>query len=175
MASTVIEAQATRRVFFRPLGRPIRGTVDFTKPRRAAEFKLAEKWPEPVPGLILGVDLAGGSKYVRDPLYDSQHTAVRRRIEKEFRLGPQREEFTGESLATWLYWIGHAVGANKMRLIAGEIPTPIDPSFGDIRKHFIRNVVPSDRELLTDVLTRLGTAIETNTRLISTLIAKQSK
>lgn len=175
MVAKVVEFQAEKRIFFRPLGRPIRGTVDLTRPKHKGEYSLAERWPEPVPGLILGVDLGTGEKYIRDPLYDPEHYAVRTRIERYgHTLPPERERFDGESVVTWLYWLAREVKAGSMRVVAGEIP-PLESFDQKPRLHFIRNVQPSDQQQLAGTLAAMTKAIEQNSAVLAELLKKLGK
>ncbi|MDY0167441.1 MAG: hypothetical protein RBS80_12910 [Thermoguttaceae bacterium] len=146
-----------RQLFFRPIGKRVRGRVHLTG-RSEAERQIAERWPDPVPGQIIGVDTDTGEKYVREPLHDREHAALARRVRglgKE--LPPERENYPSESVSSWLFWMRRAVDSGTAKLLTGTIPDklPEEP-----RKNYITSPVKSRDGVLAEALTALARAVE---------------
>jgi len=172
----VLECEAVspngRRLFFRPIGRPIRGRMDFSTTRTKRAFQLQESWPEPVPGQILGINLDTGEKYVREPLHDNEQTNNRQRVlGRGLALPPERVPFESESLATWVYWLARAIESGDLRIVSGKLPSA-DSLDGEPRKHFITEP-PQDKT--ADMMGALTKAIETNTKIVRAFLKKFSE
>ena len=118
-------APQSRQLFFSPVGKTVRGRVDFAHVKSKAELSLRDTWPDPIPGKIIGINEAG-EKYIREPLHDSENTKLRMLIQSRgMVLEDERETFAGESIITWLYWLRRAVDAGLARILKGELP-PIE-------------------------------------------------
>jgi hypothetical protein len=167
-----VSAPNGRKLFFRPIGRPVRGRINFNDARTPAEFQRAQRWPEPVPGVVLGINLDTGEKYMRDPIHDDQYTSVRQRILRYgFQLPPANETFDSESLATWVYWLQRAVEGGCARVIKGELP-PVESLEGEPRKSFISNPRRNPNSGMTDALKAMTNALENQTKVFEALLKK---
>jgi hypothetical protein len=177
--NSVVEVEvcgpAGRQLFFRPIGRALRGRLSFADARTTSQFEQQRRWPEPVPGLVLGVNLATGEKYLRDPIHDPEHRAVQQRIAKYgFQLPPERETFESESLATWIFWLHKAVTAGLARVIKGELP-PLDTLEGEPRRHFITAPPRSPNAGMVEAFSALAKAIEANTHVMTAVLDRLEK
>lgn len=173
---TILEVQTrteqARQVFFRPLGRSLRGPVDFSSRARSKDdYENARRWPEPIPGEVLGINLETGEKYVREPLYDAAHATTREIITQKrgMKLQPQLTPVESESVTTWLHWIKKGVKAGVLRVIQGEIP-PEDKWVGKPRLSFIRNEQKPSTNQLAEAIDRMTSAIELQTKLLARLL-----
>jgi len=175
-ANQVVEvevcAPSHRKLFFRPIGRSVRGRVAFSAESQHASHK---RWPEPVPGIVLGVNLATGETYLRDPIFDPEQHNLRQTIsERGYRLPPEREEFSGETPATWVFWLQRAVEAGLARVIKGELPD-VDSLEGEPRRHFITAPPRRPDASMADALKAMAGAIQENTRVLSALAERLTK
>lgn len=172
MDANVIEIEVGddlgRQVKFDPSGKRLRGRMDFSKFMDPALNAKRNAFPEPVPGMIIGVNKATGQKYHREPLYDPDQKKNRQRIEaKGFALNEPIEYFESESVETWLFWMRRQVDSGKARLITGELPQ-IHEFEGESkpkkkskrpRKDFLREV-DEDPETMQSVLVRVADTLD---------------
>lgn len=167
-----VSASNGRKLFFRPIGRAVRGRVNFADARTPSEFQRAQRWPEPVPGAVLGINLDTGEKYLRDPIHDDEYTSVRQRILRYgFQLPPAREEFDSESLATWVYWLQRAVDSGCARVVQGKLP-PVESLEGEPRKSFISNPRRNPNANMVEAFNAMAKAVENQTKVLEALIKK---
>lgn len=163
-----VAAQNGRKLFFRPIGRAVRGRVNFAD----IDQKRAKRWPEPIPGIILGLNLETGEKYMRDPIHDDEYTSVRQRIlHNGYQLPPSREEFDSESLATWVYWLQRAVDGGCARVIKGQLPA-VESIEGEPRKSFISNPRRNPNANMAEAFSAMAKAVENQTKVLEALIKK---
>jgi hypothetical protein len=142
-----IASSLGRALFFLPLNRTLRGRLDLNAIRQARD--LADKFPSPLPGLVLGLDTDNGSAWLRDPLYDAEHASSRDALSKMgFGFGPAREEFQSVDLPTWAYWLRQAVAGGHARVISGEVPNVE----GLVRKTVLRSAKPEKDQQIDRLL-----------------------
>lgn len=138
---------ANADLFYLPLGKRLRGKVDFLKVNEAEAIKLAREYPQGIPGQRLVIDTEAGTAAVVEPLHEPQHAAVREKVAaKGFGLPPAREEAAGVDVPTAVYWLKRAVDSGLARLVRGGIPK-VD---GKPRKRFMTtgdDPAEDDREL----------------------------
>jgi hypothetical protein len=176
--TSILEVQVntdrSRRVFFRPLGRALRGPADFSTARSKSDFDQAKRWPERIPGQVLGINFQTGEKYIREPLHDSEQITNKQRIEgRGLKLPPIRELITSESVGTWLYWIKNGVRDGHLKITAGEIP-PESEWPDKPRRSFIRNE-NTPQTGFADAIDRLTAAIELQTKLFARILETKSR
>ncbi len=112
-------------LFFLPLGRVLRGRVDFNAlaAKDRGMYDLAQKWPEPLPGMRIKLDAESQSAELRDGIYDTDQAANRDRIAKAgMKLGPAVERFEKVDTATWAHWLRAAVASGSARVASGILP-----------------------------------------------------
>lgn len=169
------------QLYFAPIGRPLRGFVDFTTARSKSALALRDTWPEPVPGKIIGID-ANGRKYVREPLHDKDHAKVRQRILNSGHVLPdEREDFESDTAVTWLYWMRRAVDAGLARVVKGDLP-PVDQieterkatwDNSKPRKDFIfAPPAQTASDKLAEAVEQLASNIADNTAVLKKLLEK---
>lgn len=121
MLEIEIRSANNEGLFFFPLRRKLRGRLDCAKLRGRSAADLRDKFPDAIPGVVVGFD--GTSAYVRDPLHDDEHRAVRAKlVAAGYRLGPAREEFSNVDSATWAHWLNRAVEAGYAKVLSGKLP-----------------------------------------------------
>lgn len=146
--------------YFRPLGRRLRGRFDAH--RVAGDTgRLVQRWPDPIPGQRIGVDVAAGEGFIEESLHDPQHAAVKSKAEKVGAVGPPRETFAGVHVPTWLFWLRQAVEAGIARIVQGTLPEKIEGA----QTEFI-----TQRQ--TDPVERLAVAMERQNELLLKLLNK---
>lgn len=162
-----------QQLVFAPIGRSLRGYVDFSQAKSKSAMSLRDRWPDPIPGQVLGIG-EDGAKYVREPLYEPRYSATRKRIDARcVELPPERETFDSETAETWLYWLRRAVDSGLARIIKGELPA-IESFPADVKKDFIfapRKSGPS----LAESLDKMAEAIAANTAVLGELLKKLAK
>jgi len=119
MVEIEVSSSLGQSLFFLPLNRVLRGRLMLDAIKHARD--LSDKYPHPIPGLVIGLDPASAKAWVRDPLYDTEHSAARAQL-ASFAMGPAREEFNSVDVATWAYWLRNAVASGSARVVCGEIP-----------------------------------------------------
>src|SRR5579862_5889127 len=100
-----IDGAANEQLFFAPLQRRIRGKFDLNRVAEPLARMKTREWPQPIPGQRLGIDLETGQGYLTEPLHESANGAIKERILRTAKLGPEREAFASVHVPTWLYWI----------------------------------------------------------------------
>ncbi|MBS0208726.1 MAG: hypothetical protein JSS27_07210 [Planctomycetes bacterium] len=158
----LIEVEVLQPLHFQPLGRKVRGHFDIREVARhdkdAAE--LFNKWPEPIPGQVLGIDLAKGEAYLAEPLRQPQHAPLRERLERLGKIGPERQTFAGASAATWLFWLRRIVESGAAKLTRGTFPQSLP---GTPQTDFLTIKQP-------DPIDRLAAALERQNELMQKLL-----
>jgi hypothetical protein len=140
---------------FMPIARTVRGRFDFRRVTEPQALLLTVKYPEPIPGQRLGLDLDAGEGFIAEPLHEPAHKGTRATIEKDgFALPPAKETFPVQKAdyPTWLYWLKRAVESGLCKLVRGELPAKIE---GKPRKQFITTPHVDKREKTIDRLTAL--------------------
>jgi hypothetical protein len=114
-------------------------------------YDLSIKFPQPIPGLVVGFDSEAGKAWLRDPLHEPAHAETRAKIEAAgFAIGPKREEFTSVDGPTWAFWLANSVKAGAAKIVNGSLPEVV----GEPRMDVISR--PQSRErTLVDKLTGL--------------------
>lgn len=139
--------EANADLFFLPLGKRLRGKVDFLKVNEAEAIKLAREYPTGIPGQRLVIDTEAATAAVVEPLHEPQHAAVREKVAaKGFGLPPAREEAAGVDVPTCLFWARRAVEGGLAKVVRGSIPKVE----GRARKRFMTtsdDPAEDDREL----------------------------
>lgn len=119
-----IASPQNRQYFFPPVGKPLRGRIDFSLSRTKTNEARRQVWPEVIPGMILGMSPDGKSMYLREPLYDEEHAKIRKKAEGKGQfLGEKLQEFQGHTPRTWAYWMARAVESGAARVVKGNLPT----------------------------------------------------
>jgi hypothetical protein len=139
---------ANADLFYLPLGKRLRGKVDFLKVNEAEAIKLAREYPQGIPGQRLVIDTEAATAAVVEPLHEPQHAAVREKVAaKGFGLPPAREEAAGVDVPTCLFWARRAVEGGLAKVVRGSIPKVE----GRARKRFMTtpdaDPAEDDREL----------------------------
>ena len=119
-----------KHLYFPPLSRQIRGTVDFRRiaDRDPGALQMSRDWGT-VPGEVLGIDREG-KVYVREPLHDAGHKRLKERIERAgMRLQDEVTTFDAADLARVLWTIKRAVDGGIATILKGRLPEtmPEDP------------------------------------------------
>lgn len=111
-------------LFFHATDSRLRGRFDARLlPAGRGSAVLAQGWPEPIPGQVIGIDPAKGEAWIRDRLYEPQFQALRRKIEKlGFGLPPERVDFSKPHMPTWQFWMARAVESGAAVVLAGQLP-----------------------------------------------------
>lgn len=167
-----IRSRAGSQVYFRPIGRPVRGYIDTAEFRTDIGQALKKVWAEPVAGQVLGVNFGTGEKYLREPLHDPKHRFVKEKIEgKGLRIPEPMESFKSENMATWLYWMKRAVESGDAELIEGEFPS-LDSLNEPIRKTFVTNTPPpsSEATMVAEAFQAFTKVLERNNELLAKLV-----
>lgn len=84
--------------------------------------EAAREWPTPIPGTRLGVDVAAGTAYIKEPLHELNELTNRTKILRKHTLPPPREDLPNVDVPTFLFWLRAAVKAGCARLISGKLP-----------------------------------------------------
>ncbi len=170
------------QLFFSPIGKALRGHVEFSRYKSKCSSSAGDYWKDPIPGMVIGID-ASGAKYVREPLHDKDQFANRQRIAKRgFELPPEREAYESESLLTWLYHMRRAVDAGLARVLNGELPVieELDPPTtrkladpGKPRKNFMfAEPEESSNDRLAKVFQGMTESLAANTAVMQKLLEK---
>lgn len=156
-------------VFFPPISEAVRGEFDAARLRSRVSSNIVDRWPEVVPGQIIGIDFDTDERYVRDPLYDDAHVNVRQRvISMGYQIPEMKKVFAGESVSTWVWHLRQLVACGYGRIITGAIPA--QELFSDApKKNFIAEEQEDPNKRLTDVLLALGKAVTHQTQLLEKL------
>ncbi len=79
------------------------------------------KWPDQIPGQILGVNVETGVGYIVDPLHDPANELLKAKVEKSLgKVPPAREDFRDIDMATWLHFIKKAVHSGNCATCAWQ-------------------------------------------------------
>lgn len=148
-------------MWFAPLQRTLRGRID-VRELVEADAAVLRAWPDPIPGQRVGLT-AEGVGFVRDPLHDPGHAALKARIEAlGLKLPPAREDFPDTHAPTWLYWLKQALDSGLARVTQGQLPDRIE---GRPRKRFVAPEVDDPQEA------RIRRLEEQNRALVTILLA----
>lgn len=148
------DAENNGSYHFRPAQRSLRGRFDAVRLPDAG--KVRTRFPRPIPGQRLGFNFATNECYIREPLYDAEHAAVRKELEKNWRLEPERQLLPVDA-ATFVYWTQEAMKAGKLRPVMGQFPTKVA---GEPTKRFRFVEEPSEVAQLTSEFRRLADLLE---------------
>ena len=159
-------------LYFAPLQRRLRGRFDLRDMKEPEAGKLSHQWPDPIPGVRVGIDIEAAAGFVRDPLHDPDQAANRARIAQAgYALPPAREDFQQIDKATWVFWLALAQKAGLVRLTQGELPAVqgkpqtlfVIPAQEDPRDKTLKSLVallyakltPKEREAYDQILSTL--------------------
>jgi hypothetical protein len=141
---------------FMPLWRSIRGRFDFNRMGEREAKLMTIKFPDPIPGQRLGIDLDAGEGYIVEPLHHPEHRKIRETLAKDGYPGlePERAIFPlqKEDHATWLYWMKRAVDGGLAKLVRGKLPDRIE---GKPRKNFVTKPRIDPRDKMIERLTAI--------------------
>jgi len=157
---SVIEIEVkgqNRDLYFEPLGERLRGELDFQKIREPQARLLADRWPNPIPGVHLRLDTNTGVGSILDPLYDEQFRATREQIEKQFKLGPAETTFEEVHVPTWIDRMQRAVKAGHAKLVKGEFPAKLP---GKPIDRFLTMDEPTAADRQMEVMEKLAIALD---------------
>jgi hypothetical protein len=162
-----VDGEHNECLAFRPLpGVVIRGRFDLNRiPEPMARLESA-KWPKPIPGQLLGIDVEGVG-YLGEPLHAPEHAPIREKIEKAgMRLAPECQTFEGIDAQAWLYWMARAVRSGVAQVTKGQLPDILPEG---VRKNFI---MAEPRQNDSD---RMTAAIERQNDLMAKLLERMAK
>jgi hypothetical protein len=182
VTNTAVEIEVSgpnaMRLQFEPIGRSLRGAVDFSTLRTHDANDQRTRWPDPVPGKVIGV-AADGQKYIREPLHEAKYDKLRKQISNRgFLIPEERETFDSETAITWRYWMRRAVDAGYARIIKGSLPEiaefeppkpPADPS--KPRKNFLL-AETDNKNPLAESLDKLAASVAAQTVVMMKLLEK---
>lgn len=167
-----IDTPKNGELFFRPISRRVRGTFDSKRLSFGRNDAMA-KWPDQIPGQILGVNVETGVGYIVDPLHDPANELLKAKVEKSLgKVPPAREDFRDIDMATWLHFIKKAVHSGTARLVRGSLPDVLP---GKPRLDFITKTRKPLADALTEVLDRFAAAMERQADALEQIVAKSTK
>jgi hypothetical protein len=118
-----VDHELGRSLDFFPIGRQLRSRLDFKQMRSEHSAGLLKKFPDPIPGQIIGINPSLQKGWIREPLHDARYAAMRKQIEKaEFDLAPEITEIANVDVPTWLFWLRRALDAKCVRVLSGKVP-----------------------------------------------------
>jgi hypothetical protein len=180
MRSELLEIEmdaANRDVFFKPLGRNLRGRFDMSKCKESGARDYMDRYPVPLPGMRVTLDPAAGVAAIIDPLYDVEFRAARDSVEKKHRLATERESVdvsAPNTLATWVRELGRLVQSGLARIVRGTLPTVP----GEPKLHFLTKPRASQTERLAIAFERFTAEQARQTdallSLVTSLAAKKA-
>lgn len=140
-------------VTFGPLGRKLRGRVDFSSVERPEAPKRHREWgSKAIPGQIIGVDPANGVGYLREPVH--QDKTQKERALKQYKLAPEVETFEGINVERWLRAIGRLIESGFAKVLKGTPPEvkPIveKPTCIELLAASTYAALPDDRTVVAD-------------------------
>lgn len=139
----------------------IRGRFDLNRAPEPEAKRVMNRWPVPIPGQRLQVNLDTGAAAIVDPLHEPEHAATKKTAEDSgFRIAPAREEFAKVHLPTWLFYIKRAVEAGIAQVLQGEIP---DDLGGEPKTHTVNR---PQKDKATEGLEKM---VEANTKTMNNL------
>ena len=169
----IVEANvvANRNLDFPPLGKQVRGRFDVMK--LAGEIgPLRTKFPTPIPGQRLAVDVKGGVGYLLEPLHDDEHAPIKEQIQKTAKVPPAVQTFDDIDVPTWCYWIDEIVKQHLAEIVDGQIPR-YDVKKVQHRFHSVEQPDPTER--LADAIERQADAIERQGTLMLRVLERLGK
>ena len=160
-ADVILEVDGGRNdaFYLPPLGERLRGRFD---PLRMTDpGPLRQRFPQPIPGQRIGLDVRARKAYVLEPLHDDENATVREQVEKVGKLPPPVKEIEGIDPATWIAWLRWGLEAGVLRVVEGKMPTVE----GTPRVRFVGVDQP-------DPIDRLVHALEDQAALLRQLLRK---
>jgi len=158
-----IDGEQNQNVYFRPLLRKVRGRFDLHRCREPNAGKLHAKWPQPIPGQRLELNLDSGEAFVVEPLWEEKFAALRETIEASGQKLTDERQAVKADVSTWIYWLKSLVETGKAKLLSGSFPR-LD-SEPQKRFHSIEQPDPLDR---------LAAAIEKQSELLAKLVSQKT-
>jgi hypothetical protein len=125
---------------FLPLGRTIRGRMDFTRELHAESIKVGrEDFPKGIPGQRLTLNMDCGptgdaEATITDPI--PKDDALMKQLKKRNMQPPtEKETFPvhKDLIPSWLYWLKRGVEAGFVKVLRGKLPDKVD---GKVIKRF---------------------------------------
>ncbi len=117
-----VDGPRNESLAFPPLQCRIRGRCDVNRIPESHAKELLNKWPEPIPGQRIRLDLDTGEIAIIDGLYAPEYRRMRERIAKGWELPPEKEIRKGVDVASCLYYMIEAVKAGYAKVTAGSLP-----------------------------------------------------
>ncbi len=149
-------------LWFLPLDRRIRGRFDAAKLPEPSGA-LMRRFPQPIPGQRIGLNVGARTGFVDEPLRDPEHAAVRKECEKAGAI-PERQEFSDIDVATWVHHLKGGVAAGKAHLVQGELPEKVE----GVPKLSLVSTPPKDP------IDKLVSALERQNELLAKLLAQRA-
>lgn len=146
-----------RNLFFEPLGKTVRGELDFQKVKEPQARLQADRWSGPIPGQRISIDSKAGIGKISDPLHTDAYKPVREQITKNYRLPPAEEEFDNAHVPSWLDRMKRAVDAGHATITKGQFPDKLP---GKPIKRFLTMDEPTEQDKQTAVFDRLASAMD---------------
>lgn len=159
-----IDGEHNEQLYFRPIGRTVRGRFDLMRLGEPQARVKASQWPV-IPSQRIGID-DNGKGFIEEPLHDTEFETVREKILAEgMKLEPQRQTFDDVHEATWLHYLKQAVDAGIAKIVSGKLPRKIE---GTPQTSFVV-------ERQQDPVDKLTAAIERQTAAFEALLTKLSE
>lgn len=123
MVTIEVDGPQCESLYFRPLGKVIRGHFDLMKDKDPQAMAAAATKPNPIPGQRLSYDESTGTATIVEPLQTAEHTVLKEAIEKRgLKLPPARETVEYKDSVTFLHWMKRAVESGIAKLVEGRFP-----------------------------------------------------
>ena len=162
-----VDGARNEQLYFRPLGRSIRGRFEFQRVGEPMASVVATSWPSAIPSQIIGIDPSGDG-YIVEPLHNDEHAATKDQIEKQgMKLEPKITMFEDIDRVTWQFWLKAAVESGIAKVVSGRLPDEIT---GTPRLDFITDRKPEIEERLTNALEKQNELFE---KLLEKLAEKE--
>lgn len=156
-----IDGPRNEHLYFRPLGKRIRGRFDLTRVSEPLAAMKRTQWPVPIPGQRVCIDLSTGEAWLHDGIHDD--LSVLALVARTGRQPPPaRIELGKIDVTTFVHWLHRAVEAGVGHVVAGELPA-VDELEGEPRTEFLITRAPSTTD-------RLAAAIEAQTAMMARLL-----
>lgn len=135
MIEVAIQNDMNANLFFRPIGRSIRGRFDYLKVKETLAREKLDSFPEGIPGQRLAINPQNGEAFVIEPLHSPEHAELKSKLEKSgYSFAPAREKIETPHVPSWLFWLKRAIESGLAKLVAGRIPETIE---GKPRRDFL--------------------------------------
>lgn len=165
-----VDNEHNRALIFGPASLRVRGAFDLMREKEPLAMSLHGRWPKPIPGQRLRVDLTTGHGYLIEPLRFEEHRATREQIEKGgSTISEEVKDFGPIDITTWVYWMSRAVRSGAARLTAGDWPE----LQGKPVRNFHRPPAEPREDKIATALNSFATALSEQTKVLAALIDRK--